>query len=303
MGVRKLCLEYALCTLLAYSLSLVSERLGRTLSTSETLLLAYALTYATSPSARDGNPSLWLQRLSIWRWLTAKFSGRIETEEPLDHSKLHIFAAFPHGACTAGHLLTGTDGCGMLSRVFRGPRRDLAASVLFRVPLLRELVLLLGNVDAGSATAHYNLKRERSLLIFVGGEKEQLMTKSGETRVVLAERKGFVKLALQYGARLVPTYCFGENEVFETSGALMPLRSFLQRRLRIGISLVWPVPRAVPLVIEMGRPIEVPRMERADIQQCHIDELHDRFVQEMVRLFERTKAAHGVPAEQTLEVL
>jgi hypothetical protein len=59
-------------------------------------------------------------------------------------------------------------------------------------------------VDASSATCHYNLKRDRSILIFIGGEKEQLMTEPGCHKIYLLNRKGFVKLALQYGCDLIP---------------------------------------------------------------------------------------------------
>ena len=59
-------------------------------------------------------------------------------------------------------------------------------------------------MDAGSSTAHFNLKRGRSILIFVGGEQEQLLTTPGEHIIFLSSRKGFVKLALEYGVNLVP---------------------------------------------------------------------------------------------------
>ena len=62
----------------------------------------------------------------------------------------------------------------------------------------------LGCVDAGSATAHYNLKKGRSILIFVGGEKEQLMTTPKEHKIYLNNRKGFIKLAIEYGTPLIP---------------------------------------------------------------------------------------------------
>jgi hypothetical protein len=39
------------------------------------------------------------------------------------------------------HLLTMTDACNFLSSVYRGERRDLAASALFAIPLLREVLL------------------------------------------------------------------------------------------------------------------------------------------------------------------
>lgn len=65
-------------------------------------------------------------------------------------------------------------------------------------------MLWLGCVDASSATAKYNLDRNRSLLIYIGGEKEQLMTEKGKEKIFVKSRKGFIKLALQYGAHLVP---------------------------------------------------------------------------------------------------
>ena len=67
-----------------------------------------------------------------------------------------------------------------------------------------QILLFLGCVDASSYTCHYNLKRGRSILIFIGGEKEQLMTEPGNHKIYLRNRKGFVKLALQYGCDLIP---------------------------------------------------------------------------------------------------
>ena len=50
--------------------------------------------------------------------------------------------------------------------------------------------MFLGCNDASSQTAHYNLKRDTSLLIIIGGEKEQLMTKPNEHKIFLRNRKG-----------------------------------------------------------------------------------------------------------------
>ncbi len=59
-------------------------------------------------------------------------------------------------------------------------------------------------MDASAATAKYNLGKGRSVLIYVGGEKEQLMSKPHEHKIYLKSRKGFIKLALLHGAHLVP---------------------------------------------------------------------------------------------------
>ncbi|RYY81196.1 hypothetical protein EON63_15930 [archaeon] len=39
------------------------------------------------------------------------------------------------------------------------------------------------------------------------------MTNAGVQSIYVNNRKGFIKLALQYGAHIVPMYAFGENEV------------------------------------------------------------------------------------------
>eukprot|EP00602_Paraphysomonas_sp_CaronLab_P004684 CAMPEP_0185018216 /NCGR_PEP_ID=MMETSP1103-20130426/1012_1 /TAXON_ID=36769 /ORGANISM="Paraphysomonas bandaiensis, Strain Caron Lab Isolate" /LENGTH=202 /DNA_ID=CAMNT_0027547947 /DNA_START=142 /DNA_END=750 /DNA_ORIENTATION=- len=192
-----------------------------------------------------------------------------------------------------------TDSCGMLSHIYKGERRDLIASVLFMFPVLREILLFLGCVDADSKTAKYNLSKGRSLLIYIGGEKEQLMTTPGEQKIYVKNRKGFIKLALQYGAHLVPMYAFGENECYHVSKAFMGLRLWLQENLRLGIPLVWGrlaaplVPLKVPITVEIGEPIAVEKKAVEDISSADIDALHSKFIEGMVKLFDKTKAKHG----------
>eukprot|EP00428_Durinskia_dybowskii_P082304 CAMPEP_0170444136 /NCGR_PEP_ID=MMETSP0117_2-20130122/48364_1 /TAXON_ID=400756 /ORGANISM="Durinskia baltica, Strain CSIRO CS-38" /LENGTH=94 /DNA_ID=CAMNT_0010704919 /DNA_START=238 /DNA_END=522 /DNA_ORIENTATION=+ len=86
-----------------------------------------------------------------------------------------------------------TDCCEMLTKHHTGDRRDLAASVLFLIPVIKEILLFLGCVDASSYTCHYNLKRGRSILIFIGGEKEQLMTEPGKSQDLPSKQERFRK--------------------------------------------------------------------------------------------------------------
>jgi hypothetical protein len=181
--------------------------------------IAYIPTYFQTSrwASRDGYISRRFQCLSMWKLLAAYFPSTMSLESPLDHAQQYLFCAFPHGPISVNHLLTMTDSVGFLSEHYKGERRDLAASVLMLVPVLKDLLLLLGCVDASAHTAHHNMKKGRSILVFVGGEKEQLLSMNGEHKVYLNNRKGFVRLALQYGAHLVPMYCFGENECYTTS--------------------------------------------------------------------------------------
>jgi hypothetical protein len=301
------------------------------------LFWGYMFTFAVSPHKHDGERWPAFQKLSFWRRLVGEVHVHVET--PLNHAQNYIFTAFPHGAISLNHLLTMTNCAGFLSDVHRGDRRDLAASVLFYIPVVRELLLWLGNVDAGKATAQRQLARGRSVLIFVGGEKEQLMTRPNEHKVYARSRVGFVKLALENGVPLVPMYCFGENEAYHVSEAFMGLRMWLQRTFSLGISLcwgrgfMWMSPLDVALNMEIASPVLPPSKfagnasvsltttGASEASEASIDKAaavkpnrvipseedimkhHAAYIQALCTLFERTKAKYGVPADVHLEVL
>jgi len=50
---------------------------------------------------------------------------------------------------------------------------------------------------------------------------------------------GFIKLALQYGAELVPMYAYGENELYQCSDFMMGARQWLQHTLKIALPIVF----------------------------------------------------------------
>lgn len=55
--------------------------------------------------------------------------------------------------------------------------------------------------------------------------------------------------------------------------------------------------------VQIGKPIPVKQMPVDKITDKDIDALHNTFVKEMERLFERTKAKHGVDAKTKLQIL
>ena len=95
--------------------------------------ISYCLTYFTNAYRKDGEVSKWIQKLKVWKILLSAVldSFGIEAEEKLDDTKQYIFASFPHGATTSQHFLTMTNSCGFFDKVYAGPKRDLAATVLF----------------------------------------------------------------------------------------------------------------------------------------------------------------------------
>ena len=49
----------------------------------------------------------------------------------------------------------------------------------------------------------------------VGGAEESLNARPGIYKLVLKNRKGFVRIAIETGASLVPVFSFGEVEVYD----------------------------------------------------------------------------------------
>eukprot|EP01034_Spumella_vulgaris_P044106 gene44106-54811_t len=172
-----------------------------------------------------------------------------------------------------------SDCCGMLTKTYTGQVRKLAASVLHYIPIVKEFVLFLGCVDASAATAHHNLSHGRSLLIYVGGEKEQLMSEAYKHQIYLRHRKGFVRLALQHGAHLIPMYAFGENECYIHSQFMIEFRMWLQKRFKVALPIVFGrwgsfVPHKVDLHMEVGKPIPVTKVSKEDITPEMVNALH-----------------------------
>ena len=119
-------------------------------------IIGYIPTYFNRSHLKGG--MIWKRfRMSkAWNYFSDYFDASIHTEVPLDSNQTYIFCSFPHGACkctstlpsllcmyifvvSLNHILTMTDCCGMLSKVYSGKRVDLAASVLFFIPLLKEV--------------------------------------------------------------------------------------------------------------------------------------------------------------------
>jgi hypothetical protein len=109
------------------------------------VILSYAPTYfLTSYYAKYGGmPWPKFQRLWFWKSISRYHNASICLEDNLDHNQQYIFCIFPHGTCTISHLVTMTDALKMFSEHYRGARRDLAASVLFLIPFVKEVGLFL----------------------------------------------------------------------------------------------------------------------------------------------------------------
>ena len=126
-----------------------------------------------------------------------------------------MFGYHPHGIISCGALLNfGTEATGF-SSLFPGVQvHVLGATTMFKVPFFREWLLAHGGGSCDKRTCERLLQQDRSVMLVVGGARESLEAHPNTMVLTILNRKGFVRLALQQGAALVPVLSFGENELF-----------------------------------------------------------------------------------------
>lgn len=209
-----------------------------------------------------------------------------------------ILAAFPHGCGSDFRILM--EGCIqniMPNIVKKNNLRTLAASVLFMIPLVREISLWTGCIDANRKTAEKALDRGRSLIIIPGGEAEQLLTTYGKEQVFLKSRKGFIKLAMRKKVPVVPIYVFGSSDMVYTSSFLYGPRKWLMKTFGVCIPLGFgvlgtfcPLPKAITIVF--GSPLTF-EMKGRDPTDVELNKAHETFCNELKCLFDSHKESLG----------
>lgn len=132
---------------------------------------------------------------------------------------MHIFPVHPAG------VISRSAFCPYAARGWSSPVASLrqvrlaAGSQLFAmpIPLLREFLLACGCIPADRTSMLLALSAGRSLAVSPGGWREGQFY--GSYKLVVKQRRGFVQLARQSGAMLVPVLCLGEQDVATAPGA------------------------------------------------------------------------------------
>lgn len=244
-----------------------------------------------------------------WQWIWTNILqmplAEVWLRDPdTDPSVQRIYCSHPHGVASLHHM--GPMMCPPVcapgksfERVSPGSsRRELAATILFRIPFIRELALAVGCCDASRPVVDRVLCRGLSIGLMLGGEQEQLLSRRGEHTIFVQKRKGIMKLALRHGVPLVPCYCFGETDLYHQSAFALRSRQWLCSKLGIAVTLAYgrtlllpflPIPTRLVHVI--GSPLRVEKM--AEPTPEAVEELHTRYVAALRALFDEYKARAG----------
>ncbi|CAD5220369.1 unnamed protein product [Bursaphelenchus xylophilus] len=247
----------------------------------------------------------------IWNRFAEYFPISLVKTAELPPNKNYILGCHPHGVLSVGaftHLCTNGTG---FKEKFPGLKSNiLTLSGQFYFPFRREFGILLGGCESSKRSLEYLLTSEtkgRCIGIVVGGAEEALDAHDGKHYLNLNNRRGFCKYALKYGADLVPSYSFGENDIFKQSDNdrgtnLRQLQSLIKKvcgfcpPLFHGRGIIYRsfgiLPFRRPIKTVVGAPIHVDRVENPTREQ--VDELHQKYVDELVKLFNQHKFDCGL---------
>lgn len=171
-----------------------------------------------------------------------------------------------------------------------GPERAvnlLGHDLLAFDPVGRKLTAKLGILRATPDSATAALRAQRLVIVYPGSDLDSWRPFWHRARIQLAERKGFIRVALREGVPIVPVVSVGTHEQFVvlTSGARIARGLRLNKRLRTrAFPIVWALPWGVtsgyvPYVpipaqttIAFGEPIEWPSLTSADADRDDVVE-------------------------------
>ena len=292
------------------------------------ILLPYLIYVLFSRAAVNGKLSYRSERLRrspIWSLFASYFPARLHRSQELTPTRKYIFGYHPHGIISHGAFAAfGTEALGF-SQLFPGITNTLLTlDSNFRIPLYRDYALRLGLASVSRESCENLLSRGgpnkegmgRAITIVVGGARESLDAQPDSLRLVLRRRLGFVKLAIRAGADLVPVLAFGENELYEQfDPSLHPrvhrFQLLVKKLLGFTIPLfhargvfnydVGLMPYRRPLNIVVGKPIRV--MQQAKPNQEYVKEIHERYMQELVNVWDEWKDEFAKSRTSELEIV
>ncbi|KAJ2787036.1 2-acylglycerol O-acyltransferase 1 [Coemansia interrupta] len=251
----------------------------------------------------------WVRSLSIWQYVNAYFPVRIVLEEKLDPSKSYIFGVSPHGIlCFSGQVVIGSMESG-LDRALPGITLHPAAlHYALTLPLFGAYLLAIGSISSSRRSIRQCLARGKghSVGIVIGGAKESLHTNRGSRKLVMKNRRGFVREAIMAGAPLVPTFVFGENDIFHQVDhpLLRKLQTWMQSKMMFALPVFYGrfglIPRKTPLTAVFGRPIYVEK--NANPSYDEINRVHVEYIARLQKLYARFKPVYDPEGDDTLVI-
>ena len=177
------------------------------------------------------------------------------------------------------------------------PTKIVSMSIYHKIPIIRDFMRLFHVIPAEFNAIKETLKTE-SVSIMLGGVREMMNVSEKKIQLVIKNRKGIFRAAIESGSSLVPVITYGENKLFPPldNSIIESINSFMYSIF--GIAL--PIPTWTSLKNWMklyrhplekihsyvGDPVFVSQKEYPSDED--ILDLKNRYIQHVQDLFEKT---------------
>ena len=241
-----------------------------------------------------------------------------EVRAAVDPKKNYLFCYHPHGVHSFGAMINFGSDAGLATELFPGIKFHLQTlGINFIVPFWRETMIWGGCGDASASCLRKTLTAGpgESAVLVVGGAEESLMASPHTNDLTLTKRKGFVKIALQTGADLVPIFGFGETDVYGNLADGRPKVQAFMRKMQKKIGFALPLisgrgyfnynwgilPHRRPIITVVGAPVVLPKIEKPS--QEEIDKYHQMYVEALMQLYAENKNVYSLMSKTCARVV
>lgn len=176
------------------------------------------------------------------------------------------------------------------------------SGVCFQVPFMRNIYTWCNGSSVDKSNMHRLMQTGVSPVVCPGGAKEAsyLSPDGSECVLYMKNRRGLVRLALQYGRPIVPSFSFGLRQIYSfwipPLGQLMDLLSHTLGMAPMVFFGCWGIPFGLPkprqLNVVVGAPISVPKL--SDPSDEDVEKYHQKLLEETERIFEEYKSDFGM---------
>ncbi|KAI8647532.1 diacylglycerol acyltransferase type 2B [Parasitella parasitica] len=288
------------------------------------LHIAYIIYLYRDQSAENGGRrSDWFRRLPVWNYFAGYFPVKLVKESDLNPCKNYVFGYHPHGIISMGAFCNFATEATKFSELFPGINASLLTlTTNFKFPIYRDIILALGIASVSRHSCEHILSSGpgRSIVIVIGGASESLSARPGIADLVLKKRLGFIRMAIRHGADLVPTFSFGENDLYEqvdnSSGSwLWNVQKRMQRAVGFTMPLfhargifnynVGLIPYRHQVVTVVGNPISVPKLKAGQTEptQEQLLETQALYIEELEAIYEKYKDVYAKDRKQDMRII
>eukprot|EP00457_Paulinella_chromatophora_P003964 gb/GEZN01003974.1/.p1 GENE.gb/GEZN01003974.1/~~gb/GEZN01003974.1/.p1 ORF type:complete len:426 (-),score=78.17 gb/GEZN01003974.1/:343-1620(-) len=221
----------------------------------------------------------------------------------------YIFICIPHAVIPFGICCYA-----MYYKVFGGkPVRFVGASILFRIPIIRQMVQALGVIPADKKSIIKALREGYHVGLMLDGIAGMFNIRPGKEVAQIMNRFGICKISLMTGVPLVPVFFFGQTSQFSAWYDPWGVMKKMSRAAQASLVLFWGrfylwAPYREPILVAFGDPLDVPlpsitsnttgdksvkQAGSSGPTDAEVQALHARMVEGLRKVFETHKAAYG----------